>query len=223
MKLIPVGLEFCLIINKIVESCTNVSKPSCQREHAKLLHLYRCLNSTQTTVVLQFWSMQMFCDWTRLFFLRCKEDAWQRKIMQKNNSLSVSFWIWIKLNIWLNRLVCKDTDCIHDQDGNSDCRCILSCLATYTNINHFLLQFSKEWSDAFYSRSLKKKEIQENKTQASLVFNLLLKPELGCICWSYVLILAALFRKTDVTFWREERSASFKKFIPYTCIFNHVK
>lgn len=153
----------------------------------------------------------MFCDWTRLFFLRCKEDAWRRKIMQKNNSLSVSFWIWIKLNIWLNRLVCKDTDCIHDQDGNSDCRCILSCLATYTNINHFLLQFSEEWSDTFYSRQLKKKKIQENKTQASLVFNLLLKPELGCICWSCVLILAALSRKTDVTFCREERSASFKE------------
>lgn len=171
MKLIPVGLEFCLKINKIVESFTNVLKPSCQGEHAKLLHLYKCLNSTRTTVVLQFWSMQMFWDWTRLFFLRCKEDAWQRKTMQKNNSLSVSFGIWIKLNIWLNRLVCKDTDCIHDQDGNSCCRCILSCLATYANINHFLLQVSKELSDTFYRHWLKKKnKTPKPESQASSVF-----------------------------------------------------
>lgn len=34
----------------MVESFTNILKPSCQGEHAEPLHLYRCLKSTQTTV-----------------------------------------------------------------------------------------------------------------------------------------------------------------------------
>lgn len=161
----------------------------------------------------------MFGDWTRLFFLRCKEDAWQRKTMQKNNWLSVSFRIWIKLNIWLNRLVCKDIDCIQNQDGNSCCRCILSCSATYANINCFLLQFSKEWSDAFYRHWLK----ETNRKRAGAAVSLPLKPELGSIRPSYVLILPVLSRKTDVAFCREERSASPKKSTPCVCTLNHVK
>lgn len=125
----------------------------------------------------------MFGDWTRLFFLRCKEDAWQRKTTQKNNWLSVSFGIWIKLNIWLNRLVCKDIDCIQDQDGNSCCRCILSCSATYANINRFLLQFSKERSDAFYKRWLK--ETNRKRAGAARL------PTTKTWTWLYPLVLCS--------------------------------
>lgn len=157
----------------------------------------------------------------KAIFLEMQRGCMTRMIMQKNNRLSVSFSIWIKLNIWLNRLVCKDIEYIHDQDMNSPCRCILSCFAEYANVNHFLAQFKKAGNDQVHFTNVGLKKQQ----QKGLVrgFSLLLKPELGCICWSYVLILAVLSRETDVAFCSEGKTAPLKKHILYICTLNHVK
>lgn len=46
----------------------------------------------------------------KAIFLEMQRGWMTRNIRRKNNWLAVSFGIWIKLNIWLNRFICKDTE-----------------------------------------------------------------------------------------------------------------
>ena len=76
---------------------------------AQFLHLH-VLTALGTWLLCFTWMHANAWGPNKAIFLEMQRGWMTRNIRRKNNWLAVSFGIWIKLNIWLNRFICKDTE-----------------------------------------------------------------------------------------------------------------
>lgn len=75
---------------------------------------FTCLSQLLIILLLCFnWVHANVWGWSKAIFLEMQRGWMTRNIMEKSNWLGLYFVIWIKLNIWLNRFICKDVEHTH--------------------------------------------------------------------------------------------------------------